>query len=95
MLAEGVHFSSEIDPFSLGRSFGGKPLRLSCNGRSSFWIYSWIRFECIKFVMVTCLLEGLFEVSRNYKCELLSGDTIKNKSNYNFFSITAIGYLEG
>lgn len=96
MLAEGVHFSSEIDPFYLGKkvlavnlsdlaAMGAYPLGftlgLGLNAFNSSWLLAFSR--------------GLFEVSRNYKCELLGGDTIKHKSNYNFFSVTAIGYIEG
>ncbi len=96
MLAEGVHFSSEIDPFSLGKrvlavnlsdlaAMGACPLGftlgLGLNVLNSSWLLAFSR--------------GLFEVSRNYKCELLGGDTIKHQSSHNFFSVTAIGYIEG
>ena len=96
MLVEGVHFSSEIDPFSLGKkvlavnlsdlaAMGACPLGftlgLGLNELNSSWLLTFSR--------------GLFEASQHYKCELLGGDTIKHKSSNNFFSVTAIGYIEG
>ena len=59
----------------------GFTLGLGLNALNSSWLLAFSR--------------GLFEASQNYKCELLGGDTIKHKSNYNFFSVTAIGYIDG
>ena len=59
MLVEGVHFSSEIDPFSLGKRVLAVNLSDLAAMGACLWVYSWIRFECIKFVMVACLFEGL------------------------------------
>ena len=96
VLVEGVHFSSDIDPFSLGKrvlavnlsdlaAMGACPLGftlgLGLNELNSSWLLTFSR--------------GLFEASQHYKCELLGGDTIKHKSSNNFFSVTAIGYIEG
>ena len=95
MLAEGCIFA-EIEPFFLGKrvlavnlsdlaAMGACPLGftlgLGLNALNSSWLFAFSR--------------GLFEASQNYKCELLGGDTIKHKSNYNFFSVTAIGYIDG
>ena len=96
ILVEGVHFSSNIKPASLGNRVLAVNLSdLAAMGANPLGFTLGLGLNKLNYAWLNDFSEGLFGASRLYGCDLLGGDTIKHNSAFNFFSVTAIGYIDG
>ena len=94
ILVSGIHFSPTQDPRSIGyKSLAVNLSDIAAMGADPFAFTLGLGLSSLDEFWLESFSEGLFEISRQFNCDLIGGDTVSNGKSPSFITITILGSL--